>query len=44
MTSKTNSGGVAIVGVACRFPGAADHRAFWRNLCDGIEVDHGPRR
>ncbi len=37
MTSKTNSAGVAIVGVACRFPGAADHRAFWRNLCDGIE-------
>ncbi len=23
--------------MACRFPGAANHRAFWRNLCDGIE-------
>jgi acyl transferase domain-containing protein/surfactin synthase thioesterase subunit/acyl carrier protein len=23
--------------MACRFPGAADHWAFWRNLCAGIE-------
>jgi acyl transferase domain-containing protein/surfactin synthase thioesterase subunit len=23
--------------MACRFPGAADHRAYWRNLCAGIE-------
>jgi acyl transferase domain-containing protein len=23
--------------MACRFPGAADHRAYWRNLCEGIE-------
>jgi acyl transferase domain-containing protein/surfactin synthase thioesterase subunit/acyl carrier protein len=37
MTSASNSGGVAIVGIACRFPGAADHRAFWRNLCEGVE-------
>ncbi|HLX97113.1 MAG TPA: beta-ketoacyl synthase N-terminal-like domain-containing protein, partial [Roseiarcus sp.] len=37
MTSGANSRGVAIIGVACRFPGAADHRAFWRNLCDGVE-------
>src|SRR5579863_802873 len=37
MTSGENSRGVAIIGVACRFPGAADHRAFWRNLCDGVE-------
>jgi acyl transferase domain-containing protein/surfactin synthase thioesterase subunit/acyl carrier protein len=37
MTSGPNSRGVAIIGVACRFPGAADHRAFWRNLCDGVE-------
>ena len=29
--------GVAIVGIACRFPGAADHSAFWRNLCEGVE-------
>ena len=30
-------GRVAIVGIACRFPGAADQSAFWRNLCDGVE-------
>ncbi len=29
--------GVAIVGIACRFPGAADHRAFWQNLREGVE-------
>jgi acyl transferase domain-containing protein/surfactin synthase thioesterase subunit len=37
MTAGNGSAGVAIVGIACRFPGAADHRAFWRNLCDGLE-------
>jgi amino acid adenylation domain-containing protein len=29
--------GVAIIGMAGRFPGAADVAAFWRNLCDGVE-------
>ncbi|HEY7665471.1 MAG TPA: SDR family NAD(P)-dependent oxidoreductase [Xanthobacteraceae bacterium] len=28
---------VAIIGMACRFPGAGDHRTYWRNLVDGIE-------
>jgi acyl transferase domain-containing protein len=28
---------VAIVGAAARLPGAADARAFWRNLLDGVE-------
>lgn len=37
MTSGNSSAGVAIVGIACRFPGAADHSAFWRNLCEGVE-------
>jgi acyl transferase domain-containing protein/surfactin synthase thioesterase subunit len=37
MTGVSNSEGVAIVGIACRFPGARDHRAFWRNLCEGVE-------
>jgi acyl transferase domain-containing protein/surfactin synthase thioesterase subunit/acyl carrier protein len=37
MTNGPNPHGVAIIGVGCRFPGAADHRAFWRNLCDGVE-------
>ncbi|MBI1398034.1 MAG: SDR family NAD(P)-dependent oxidoreductase [Betaproteobacteria bacterium] len=28
---------VAVVGLACRFPGAPDPDAFWRNLRDGVE-------
>jgi len=28
---------IAIIGMACRFPGAADPAALWRNLRDGIE-------
>ncbi|MBV9653425.1 MAG: polyketide synthase, partial [Acetobacteraceae bacterium] len=28
---------MAIVGIACRFPGAPDWRAFWRNLSAGLE-------
>jgi amino acid adenylation domain-containing protein len=28
---------IAIVGMAGRFPGAADVEAFWKNLCDGVE-------
>jgi len=30
-------GQIAIVGMAGRFPGARDVRAFWRNLRDGVE-------
>src|SRR5258708_15536111 len=37
MTGGTSSAGVAIVGIACRFPGAPDHSTFWRNLCEGVE-------
>src|SRR3954470_307771 len=37
MMSEEDYAGVAIVGIACRFPGAADHSAFWRNLCEGVE-------
>ena len=39
---------VAIIGMACRFPGAPNPRAFWRNIRDGIEsirripVEHSP--
>ena len=29
--------GIAIIGVACRFPGAKDANEFWRNLRDGVE-------
>lgn len=28
---------VAIVGMACRFPGASSSTEFWANLCDGVE-------
>src|SRR5215212_2930797 len=28
---------IAIVGMACRFPGATDIEQFWRNLCGGVE-------
>jgi acyl transferase domain-containing protein/surfactin synthase thioesterase subunit len=37
MMGGNNSAGVAIVGIACRFPGAGDASAFWQNLCDGVE-------
>jgi acyl transferase domain-containing protein/acyl carrier protein len=29
--------GIAIIGMACRFPGAPDLASFWRNLCEGRE-------
>jgi len=28
---------IAVVGLACRFPGAADPEAFWHNLRQGVE-------
>ena len=31
------SDGIAIVGMAGRFPGAPDVGTFWSNLCDGVE-------
>ena len=27
---------VAVIGIACHFPGAADKEAFWQNLCHGV--------
>jgi iturin family lipopeptide synthetase A len=32
-----SSEGVAIVGIAGRFPGAASIHEFWRNICSGVE-------
>src|SRR5205823_7296959 len=29
---------IAIIGIGCRFPGAADPRAFWRLLRDGVDA------
>ena len=28
---------IAIIGMACRFPGAETPEQYWRNLCDGVE-------
>ncbi|MCP4696151.1 MAG: SDR family NAD(P)-dependent oxidoreductase [Gammaproteobacteria bacterium] len=28
---------VAVIGMACRFPGAGDYRQFWRNLVSGVD-------
>ena len=28
---------IAIIGMACRFPGADDVESFWRNLREGVE-------
>ncbi len=33
---------VAIIGLACRFPGAANAAEFWRLMCDGREVTDLP--
>ena len=32
-----DAGAIAIIGIACRFPGADDAGSFWRNLCGGVE-------
>jgi acyl transferase domain-containing protein/thioesterase domain-containing protein len=32
-----SSEAVAIIGLACRFPGAPDIERFWSNLCNGVE-------
>ncbi|MBZ4420285.1 type I polyketide synthase [Myxococcus sp. RHSTA-1-4] len=37
MSTFDNLKGVAIVGMACRFPGAKDLDTFWKNLCEGRE-------
>ncbi|MGD0898738.1 MAG: type I polyketide synthase, partial [Thermoguttaceae bacterium] len=29
---------IAVVGMACRFPGAENPKAFWRMLCDGADA------
>ncbi|MFJ9953598.1 SDR family NAD(P)-dependent oxidoreductase, partial [Kitasatospora sp. NPDC091207] len=29
---------IAVVGLACRLPGAATPRAFWKLLCDGVDA------
>jgi acyl transferase domain-containing protein/acyl carrier protein len=36
-TGANHSSAIAIVGMACRLPGARDVREYWRNLRDGVE-------
>ncbi|WP_051731893.1 hybrid non-ribosomal peptide synthetase/type I polyketide synthase [Kitasatospora phosalacinea] len=36
-TAPAATGRIAVVGMACRFPGAADPAQLWRNLLDGVE-------
>jgi acyl transferase domain-containing protein/NAD(P)-dependent dehydrogenase (short-subunit alcohol dehydrogenase family) len=37
MSTSDNLNGIAIIGMACRFPGAKDLDAFWKSLCEGRE-------
>ena len=36
-TNVAPAGDVAVIGMACRFPGAGNFQEFWQNLCDGVE-------
>jgi acyl transferase domain-containing protein/acyl-CoA synthetase (AMP-forming)/AMP-acid ligase II/acyl carrier protein len=35
--NPTATSDVAVIGMACRFPGASNLQQFWQNLCDGVE-------
>jgi len=39
MADKTGQpiSGIAVIGMACRFPGSSCVEEFWKNLCDGVE-------
>lgn len=37
MVTTPEHSAVAIIGLSCRFPGAASAAEYWQNLCDGIE-------
>ena len=34
-TDDTHSEPIAVIGMACRYPGAGDYDTFWRNLAEG---------
>lgn len=36
-SANVNNGDIAVIGMACRFPGANTIKQFWQNLCDGVE-------
>ena len=35
--SVSNQIDIAVIGLACRFPGAQDYRQFWHNLVSGVD-------
>ena len=37
MNSLRRNVDIAIIGLSCRFPGAATAAEYWKNLCDGVE-------
>src|SRR5688572_8910674 len=37
MGAAADPSGIAIIGMACRFPGADNLTTFWHNLCRGVE-------
>lgn len=37
MSNEENAEGIAIIGMAGRFPGAKNIEEFWNNLCQGVE-------
>ena len=38
LAPRVDGGGdIAVIGIACRFPGADDKEQFWRNLCAGVD-------
>ena len=44
LPSFSNNAKIAIVGLACRFPGSSDYTAFWRNLIHEIPAIRENRR
>jgi polyketide synthase PksN len=36
LSMKIRKQDIAIIGMACRFPGAPNYRAFWQSLCDKV--------
>ncbi|HXI04138.1 MAG TPA: polyketide synthase [Candidatus Saccharimonadales bacterium] len=40
--SRSDEGGVAIVGMSCLFPGAAGIDAYWRNICEKVDAVTDP--
>jgi acyl transferase domain-containing protein/acyl carrier protein len=36
--AEKKSADIAIIGMACLFPDAADVRAYWRNICRGVDA------